>query len=149
MNVAEKSVTICSLIVFAFIFTIISGIVYATEANVSPEEANLPSFISEALSNPKVLIAVLIQFLLGLGLGYFSAKVVKYILALVGILILGSILSVWSLGGSIEDYLSRFGSEAAGLWPVVQGFLQTLGILTIGPVTAGFILGVILAFMKK
>lgn len=149
MNVTEKSIIACSLVALASVLTIVTSVAYAAEANVSLERSALPSFISEALSNPKVLIAVSIQFLLGLGLGYYSAKVVKYILALVGILVLGSVLSVWSLGGSIEDYLSRFGSEAASLWPVIQGFLQTLGILTIGPITAGFILGVILAFMKK
>ncbi len=120
-----------------------------TTAAGEVESVELPEFISAALSNPKVLIAVLIQFLLGLGLGYFSVKVLKYILALIGILILGSVLSVWSLGGSIEDFLAKVGIEAQKLYPLIQSIMATLGILTVGPVAIGFILGIIAGSVKK
>ena len=121
----------------------------ATTAAGEVESVQLPEFISAALSNPKVLVAVLIQFLLGLGLGYFSVKVIKYVLALIGILVLGSILSVWSLGGSIEDFLAKVGVEAQKLFPLVQSIMATLGILTVGPVAIGFILGIIAGSVKK
>jgi len=121
----------------------------AITASGEVESVQLPEFISAALSNPKVLVAVLIQFLLGLGLGYFSVKVIKYVLALIGILVLGSILSVWSLGGSIEDFLAKVGVEAQKLFPLVQSIMATLGILTVGPVAIGFILGIIAGSVKK
>ncbi len=118
-----------------------------TEANVTQVE--LPEFISVALSNPKVLVAVVIQFLLGLGLGYFSVKVIKYILALIGILVLGSVLSVWSLGGSVDEFLTRLGIETQKVLPLIKSIMATLGILTVGPVAIGFIIGIIAGSLKK
>ncbi len=116
--------------------------------NQTATEVTLPSFLSDALKNPKVMLAVAIQFLMGLGLGYYSAKVIRYILALIGILILGSILSIWSLGGSAYDVISRLGEEASKIYPVIQSVLSALGILTVGPIAAGFIVGVIIAMRK-
>ena len=111
--------------------------------------SSLPPFIEEALSNPKVLIAIVIQFLLGLGLGYLSIKIIKYMLALIGIVILGAVLSVWSLGGSINDFLFKMGIESQKLMPVMMGVITTLGILTVGPVAVGFFIGLIIAAVKK
>lgn len=123
-------------------------IALAQTENQTVTETTLPSFLSDALKNPKVMLAVAIQFLMGLGLGYYSAKVIRYILALIGILILGSILSIWSLGGSAYDVISRLGEEATKVYPVVQSVLSALGILTVGPIAAGFIVGVIIALRK-
>ncbi len=121
----------------------------AETAGSNVTQGELPEFISAALSNPKVLIAVLIQFLLGLGLGYFSVKVIKYILALLGILVLGSVLSVWSLGGSIDEFLTKIGAEAQKVLPLIKSIMATLGILTVGPVAIGFIIGIIAGSLKK
>lgn len=123
-------------------------IALAQTENQTVTETTLPSFLSDALKNPKVMLAVAIQFLMGLGLGYYSAKVIRYILALIGILILGSILSIWSLGGSAYDVISRLGEEATKVYPVIQSVLSALGILTVGPIAAGFIVGVIIALRK-
>jgi len=101
------------------------------------------------LTNPKVLIAVTIQFLLGLGLGYFSAKVIKYVLALIAIVIIGAVLSVWSLGGSVGEFVSKLGAQAQYALPLIKSFMATLGILTVGPITVGFLLGLLIAFMRK
>ena len=101
------------------------------------------------LTNPKVLIAVTIQFLLGLGLGYFSAKVIKYVLALIAIVIIGAVLSVWSLGGSVDEFVSKLGAQAQYALPLIKSFMATLGILTVGPITVGFLLGLLIAFMRK
>ncbi|GEM_PF-832085 len=122
--------------------------ILAQAENQATTEVNLPSFLNDALKNPKVMLAVAIQFFMGLGLGYYSAKVIRYILALIGILILGSILSIWSLGGSAYDIISRLGEEATKIYPMVQSVLSALGILTIGPIAAGFILGAIIALRK-
>ena len=112
-------------------------------------DESLPKFISNALSNPRVLIAIGIQFALGLALGYFSVKVLKYILALIGVLILGSILSVWSLGGNINELISSIGVEVQKVLPLIKSVVSALGIFTIGPVAVGFLIGVIIGSTRK
>jgi len=115
------------------------GIAYAE----TQEPPKLPSFLSDAVSEPKVLMAVLIQFLLGFGLGYFSAKIAKYLIALIAIFILGSILSVWSLGGSIEEFLSNLGYTAKELLDAIKEIVKIMGLLTVGPIAIGLIIGVL------
>ena len=110
---------------------------------------NIEDIIGEALKNPKILVALVIQFALGLALGYVSVKALKYILAFIGILVLGSVLSVWSLGGSVEDFIANLGVQAQQLLPVIKNFLTTLGLLTVGPVSVGFIIGILIALAKK
>jgi len=112
-------------------------------------DESLPKFISNALSNPRVLIAIGIQFALGLALGYFSVKVLKYILALIGVLILGSILSVWSLGGNINELISSIGVEVQKVLPLIKSVVSALGIFTIGPVAVGFLIGLIIGSTRK
>ncbi len=111
--------------------------------------AETQALLAKIFSNPKAFIAVAIQFILGFALGYYAARIIKYLLALIGIIVLGSVLSVWSIGGSVTGFLHKLGFEAMKLWPVVQGFLTTFGIMTIAPVTVGFILGAIAAFARK
>lgn len=103
----------------------------------------------EIFKNPKVYAVMAIQFLLGLALGYVSFKILKYILALIAILALGSILSVWSISGSLEKALSNVTTEFSKIWPYVMNALQILGVLTVGPVAVGFILGIVLALIRK
>ena len=105
--------------------------------------------INILLSDPKVALTVIIQIALGLALGYFSVKIIKYILALIGIIVLGSVMSIWSIGGGIEGFLARLGGTAIQLKPVIMNLLTTLGVLTVGPVTIGFILGLIIGFLRR
>ncbi len=120
-----------------------------TTAAATHLSAETQALLSKIFSNPKAFIAVAIQFILGFALGYYAARIIKYLLALIGIIVLGSVLSVWSIGGSVTGFLHKLGFEAMKLWPVVQSFLATFGIMTIAPVTAGFILGAIAAFARK
>lgn len=112
-------------------------------------EPQLINFIGEALRNPKTLIVLGIQFVMGLALGYFSSKVFKYLLALLVVLVLGAALSVWSIGTSPESFLVGFYEYFKQLQPHILALLQLLGIMTIGPVTLGFIVGVLLAIVRK
>ncbi|ABN70630.1 hypothetical protein Smar_1544 [Staphylothermus marinus F1] len=137
-----------SLSIFIMIVAIMVSATYVFAANTSTNISSI-NITNTLLSNPKVLIVIMIQFLLGLALGYFSVKVLKYLLALLGIIILGAVLSVWSIGGSIQNLLLNMGSEAQKLWPVIMGLIQTLGILTMGPVTAGVVLGLIIGLLRK
>ncbi|MEM0505458.1 MAG: hypothetical protein QXN19_06585 [Sulfolobales archaeon] len=112
-------------------------------------EPKLTNLIEEALKNPKTLIVMGIQFLMGLALGYFSSKVLKYLLALIVVLILGTALSIWSIGTSPESFLVGIYEYFKVLQPHIMALLQLLGLMTIGPITLGFIVGVLLAIIKK
>lgn len=101
--------------------------------------------LARLLSDIRVLAAIVIQFLLGLGLGYVSVRALKYILAFLAILVLGSFLSAWSLGASVGDVLGLFG-ELSG---VLRGLLVTLGLMTVGPVSVGFIVGALVALLRR
>ncbi|MEM0371124.1 MAG: hypothetical protein QW101_04595 [Ignisphaera sp.] len=107
--------------------------------------APLEETIATLLSQPPVLIAIAIQFLLGLALGYISTKIVKYILAFVAILVLGTFLSIWSLGTTPAEVLSTLGiaAEAAKRLAIV------LGLMSVGPVSIGFIVGIVIGMIKK
>ncbi|WP_276814813.1 hypothetical protein [Desulfurococcus amylolyticus] len=126
------------------------ALVLSTIYSVAEENTNITGvdILNELLSNPRVYIAVFIQFVLGLAIGYFSLKVLKYIVALILIIILGVILSVWSIGGSIYDLLAKIYGSSSQILKIVESIALTLGLLTIGPVAVGFIVGVIIAWVK-
>ncbi|RLG74958.1 MAG: hypothetical protein DRO14_05140 [Thermoprotei archaeon] len=119
-------------------------VVNATNATFS-----VTDIVSVAMSNPNVAIAIGIEIILGAGLGYIMAKMAKYILAFIALLIVGAVLNVWSLGGSIEDFLVKIGITAAQFKDVILGFISTLGLLMVGPVTFGFFIGLIIGLLKK
>jgi len=100
-------------------------------------------------SEPRVAIAVAIQILMGLALGYIMVKVFKYVIAFIIVLIIGSLLNVWSLGNNTEDILSRFSSEIVVYKDVIMNIITTLGVLLVGPITVGFFLGLLIGWMKK
>ncbi len=102
-----------------------------------------------ASSNPKVAVAVAVQVVMGFALGYYMAKIAKYLLALIAVLAIGAILNVWSLGGSVEDFLSRVGAEAMKLKEPIMNLITVLGILTVGPLALGFLLGLALGLTRK
>jgi hypothetical protein len=150
VGVAEKVRYILGLGLLATII-IVAGlaVVGYAEATNTTTNTTVTDIIAKAMSDPKVAIATLIQFLLGFALGYYSVKIARYLLAWIGVIILGSLLSVWSLGGSAEDILTKIGAEAKKVLPIVKDFLAALGILTVGPVAAGFIVGLIVGFTRR
>jgi len=110
---------------------------------------DISSFIGSILINPRAYIVMLIQFLLGLGLGYVAMKALKYILGAVGIIFLGIALGVWSIGNSIYETLYRMELIAKSLWEIAYSLLTALGLIVIGPVTVGFIVGALIAQFRK
>ncbi|OYT46460.1 MAG: hypothetical protein B6U85_07515 [Desulfurococcales archaeon ex4484_42] len=138
-----------SSIVILITMILLVHVVQAETVTTPLTGVNIEDIIGEALKNPKVLVALVIQFALGLALGYVSVKALKYILAFIGILVLGSVLSVWSLGGSVEDFIANLGMQAQQLLPVIKNFLTTLGLLTVGPVSIGFIIGILIALARR
>lgn len=117
--------------------------------NATTTTFRVEDLVTLITTNPKLAIAVIVQIIMGLALGYIMAKVAKYVLAFIGVLVVGAVLNVWSLGGSVEEVLARFGAEAMRLKDMFMSFLTTLGILTVGPVSLGFVIGLIIGLVKK
>ena len=117
--------------------------------NVTNTAFSITDIVSMVMSNPKVAIAIGVEVLLGAGLGYIMAKMAKYVLAFIALLVVGAVLNVWSLGGSIEDFLVKIGITASQFKDIILGFISTLGLLMVGPVTLGFFIGLIIGLLKK
>lgn len=101
--------------------------------------------INVVLSNPQLAIVMLIQFILGLALGYIAVKALKYIIAFIAIMALGLLLSVWTIRTTPEEVLKTIGLTISA----VKSIVLLLGLTTAGPVLVGFIVGVIIALVKK
>ena len=113
--------------------------------------ANLGSIVSSVFSNPYSLAIFVIQFALGVGLGYFTLKIVKYIVALIAIFIIGVVLNIWAgpnLGSNITQQLSSLGLEWSKIYPVFLSIIYMIGLTTVLPITIGFIIGIVIALAK-
>jgi len=146
-----SKVVVATLLVVAIVaIGLVPTLVFAQGGTTTTTTAfRVEELFSTAIKNPKVLIAIVIQLALGIALGYVSVKVIKYILAFIGILVLGAVLSVWSLGGSVQDFITKLGMQAQQIMPFLKGLLATLGLLTVGPVSVGFIIGILIGIAKK
>lgn len=138
--------TLSLLTCLSLIVLMIMPLIALAQANASTNEE---SFFITALQNPKVLITMLIQLALGFGLGYFGVKVIKYILAFIATLIIGAVLSVWSLGEPIDAFLSKIAPQSKQLLESIYDFLKFLGVMTVGPIAIGFVLGALVATIRK
>ncbi len=120
-----------------------------TTTSTTNTTVNLNQLVNEAFSNPQTGAVILIEFLLGVGLGYTAVKALKYILAFIGILLLGSALSVWSLGSNSKDIASKLGIEVKQLLPLIKSTFTMLGAMVVGPASIGVIVGIIIGAIKK
>jgi hypothetical protein len=83
-------------------------------AHASTLTIDIGQLVTSILTNPTFLVTFFIEFALGLGLGFFSVKVFKYIIALIGIFLVGVILNVWQspqLGTDITSQLRQLGLQ--------------------------------------
>lgn len=120
-------------------------------ASAQSTDLDLGSLFGSIFANPSSLITFIIEFGLGLGLGYFSTKVFKYLLALIAIFAIGMFLNVWSspsFGTNIKDLLVRIGLESSKITPVLLSIAYMLGLTTVLPITVGFIVGLVIAMNK-
>lgn len=139
-----------SLLVVAFALTLALNI---SIASAQAPQGDIASLLLSTFTNPSSLITFIVEFVLGIGLGYFSTKVLKYILALIGIFIIGVLLNVWQspqLGANIGEQLKQL---APGLtWekvsPVVMSIIYMIGLTTVLPITLGFVIGMVIAIAK-
>lgn len=121
----------------------------ATTAQNATATPSLSNILSTALSNPQAAAVVLIEFALGFALGYTAVKALKYILSFIGILILGSALSVWSLGSNSEEIIRTLGAQMKEALPAIKKLITAFSFMVVGPASAGLIVGVIVAMMNK
>ncbi len=109
----------------------------------------LSDVLNEVFSSPTTFLIFCVQFGLGLGLGYFSVKALKYFIAILCILALGVVLNIWQFGG-LESFLDRLGVpiDPTQITVFLTTIVELLGILTILPMGVGFLLGAIAAATK-
>ncbi|MEM4562099.1 MAG: hypothetical protein QW123_04420 [Desulfurococcaceae archaeon] len=100
--------------------------------------------IYEVAFNPPSIIVMLIQFILGLALGYVSVKALKYIIAFIAVLVLGVMLSIWNLGTLRKEVLESLGLTIEAIFKL----LLVLMITAAGPTLIGFIVGIVVSILK-
>jgi len=106
--------------------------------------AELIEAIKIVLSGDTSLL-ILLLVLFGVTLGYISVKVFRYLLSLVIILLLGALLSLWSLNEHVNTVVAGVKEVAVS----TLALLLALGLLSAGPFTLGFLIGALLAVVKE
>jgi uncharacterized membrane protein YiaA len=101
--------------------------------------------ISKVVFSGDALLVALVLLLLGLCLGYICVKAFRYLLSLIILLLLGAFLSLWSLSEHINNIIAEIRELALN----TLSLLLILGVLTAGPLSAGFLIGVLLALVKR
>ncbi|KSW11352.1 hypothetical protein CF15_00320 [Pyrodictium occultum] len=110
--------------------------------------SSLTSLIAAASTNPQLLVAVVLQLLLGFAAGYYMAKIAKYIIALIGVFLLGTLIGVWGASGSVNDLASRI-EGLAKFKDLILNAVKMLGFIAVGPTSIGFIIGIIVGVTRK
>jgi hypothetical protein len=117
----------------------------------SSQGADIASLVTSIFASQASIIIFIVELVLGFGLGFFSTKVFKHILALIAIFFVGVILHVWQtpqLGTDFTAQLAKVGVTWGQLVPLITSIIVVLGLTTVLPITLGFILGVVAAFAR-
>ena len=112
---------------------------------------DIVSLLSSLFTVPSSLITFVIELALGFGVGYFSVKVFKYMIALIGIFIIGIFLNVWQssqLSSSIQEQLTKLGLNWGHVYPLLMSIIYRLGLTTVLPITLGLVIGLVIAATK-
>ena len=129
------------------ILVVLTLITQITVAHGQGSDIDMPSLITSLLTSPTVLITFFIQFALGLGLGYLSVKVAKYLIALLAIFIVGVLLNVWQ-SANLQDMVGGLSLQWSKVYPVIQALIVLVGLTTVLPITLGFVIGFVVALQK-
>jgi hypothetical protein len=104
------------------------------------EGADLAQLLSTLFSTPASVAVFIIEFSLGVGLGYVAFKALKYLIVFAIIIFLGTMLSVW------------IAPSVSVNWALIMQrlieFAYSLGFLTMLPVTLGLIVGAAIAITR-
>ena len=108
------------------------------------------NYILSLLGNPSVLLIFGIELLLGIGLGYFAIKALKYVVAIILILALGIILNIWQSPSILRTVQEQLGGiiGLSQLSSVMLSLVYAFGLTTVVPMTLGFIIGIILGIIR-
>jgi hypothetical protein len=129
------------------ILAVITLITQITVVHGQGSDIDMPSLITSLLTSPTVLITFFIQFALGLGLGYLSVKVAKYVIALLAIFIVGVLLNIWQ-SANLQEMVGGLSLQWSKVYPVIQALIVLVGLTTVLPITLGFIIGFVVALQK-
>ena len=116
-------------------------------ASAQPTGQDL-NYILSLLGNPSVLLIFGVELLLGIGLGYFAIKALKYVVAVILILALGMILNIWQFPNILKTVQEQLGIGMSQLWSIALSLVYAFGLTTVLPITLGFIIGIILAIIR-
>ncbi len=119
-----------------------SAIIYEAANGTSPSIGELLSRFS---SDPQSAVIALLTFLIGAAIGYILVKISKYAIALIVLLILGSMLSLWNMNITFNDMISRFGPLVEQL----RDLVIMLGLVSFSPMGVGFAVGVIIGILRR
>lgn len=113
---------------------------------------SLSQLIATYFTSPASLVSFAVQFLLGLGAGYFLAKGLKYILAFFVVLVVGDLLNVWAIHGVNLTRLtaslanaSAVEAQLSNIMPLAQ---LVYPLLSTSAVVVGFVVGAAIALLK-
>lgn len=147
-----RTITMSKILLAALaILAIVLNISVASAQIPSVDNVDIGALLSSLFANPASLIIFVIQLVLGVGLGYFSAKVFKYVLALIGIFIIGVLLNIWQssqLESNVKEQLTNLSLTWSKVYPVLLSLIYMLGLTTVLPITLGFVIGLIIAVAK-
>ena len=129
------------------ILVVLTLITQITVVHGQGSDIDMPSLITSLLTSPTVLITFFIQFALGMGLGYLSVKVAKYLIALLAIFIVGVLLNVWQ-SANLQDMVGGLSLQWSKVYPVIQALIILVGLTTVLPITLGFVIGFVVALQK-
>ena len=110
---------------------------------------NISSIVDTILSNPSIAVVTGIELLLGIGIGYIVAKIAKYVLALIALLVAGTILRVWNLSEPGNGFPAEMNAFINKLKDIILGVISMFGVLVSGPLMVGFLIGVVVGLLKK
>jgi hypothetical protein len=110
-------------------------------------DGSFQSLIASLFTSPTVLVTFFIEFALGIGLGYLSVKVAKYIIALLAIFIVGVLLNVWQ-SRALQDIVAGLNLQWTKVYPVIQALIIIVGLTTVLPVTLGFVIGFVVGIQR-
>jgi uncharacterized membrane protein (Fun14 family) len=126
------------------ILIVISTVCLSTVALAESPDKDFGSFLLSLFGNSSALITFTVEFLLGLGLGYFSVKALKYVLALIGIVVVGILLNIWQGPQIMKIIQEQLNIEWLKMYQLILAILLALGITTILPLSLGFIVGIVI-----
>ena len=129
-----------ALALILFVFNIVA-------VSAQPTGQDL-GYILSLFGNPSVLLVFGIELLLGIGLGYFAIKALKYVIAVILIIALGLILNIWQAPNILQTVRDQLGIPMNQLWSILLSLVYAFGLTTVLPITLGFIIGVVLAITR-